>query len=94
MAVVVVAEMERGNQEFFDKVSGKVMPGGEKPEGLQVQIAGPSGSGWRVITVWDSEDQFHTFRNEKLLPALREVAGDESIAPVPSIEPVHRLITP
>jgi hypothetical protein len=94
MAVVVVGEMERGNQEIFDKISGKVMPDGGKPEGLQVQIAGPSGSGWRVITVWDSEDQFHKFRNERLLPALREVVGEEGVAPEPSIEPVHRLITP
>ena len=61
---------------------------------IQVQIAGPSGGGWRVITVWDSEDQFHEFRNEKLLPALREVAGDEAIAPQPRVEPVHKLITP
>jgi hypothetical protein len=93
MAVVVVAEMEQANQEFFDKVSEKVMSGG-KPEGLQVQIAGPSGSGWRVITVWDSEDQFRAFRNEKLLPAFREIIGDHGVAPEPSVEPVHKLITP
>jgi hypothetical protein len=94
MAVVVVAEMESGDQDFYDKVTAKAMPGGDQlPEGGRVHIAGPHGNGWRVITVWDSEDQFHAFRNEKLIPAIREVLGEEGVAPNISAEQVYRLIT-
>jgi hypothetical protein len=94
MAVVVVAEIENGDQDFYDQVTAKVMPDGEQlPDGGKVHIAGPSGIGWRVITVWDSEEQFHEFRNEKLIPAIREVIGEGGVAPDITVEPVYRLIT-
>jgi heme-degrading monooxygenase HmoA len=93
MAVVVVAEIEGGNQDFYEQVNAKAMPGGELPGGGQVHIAGPTERGWRVITVWDSEQQFQQFRNERLIPALREAGGDDRIAPKISADPVHRLIT-
>ena len=55
MAVVVVNEIPQGNQTVYDEVSARVTPNDQLPEGCQVHIAGPSGTGWRVITVWDSE---------------------------------------
>jgi hypothetical protein len=93
MAVVIVNEIEGASQDFYEQVNPKVMPGGQLPEGCQVHIAGPLDNGWRVITVWDSEEQFQQFRNEKLIPAIREVAGDERIAPEIKTGPVHTLLT-
>jgi hypothetical protein len=93
MAVVVVNDIPQGNQSFYDEVNPRVMPDGQLPEGCQVHIAGPSNGGWRVITVWDSEEQFQQFRNEKLIPAMKEVGGDDFIAPTIQPDPVHRLIT-
>jgi hypothetical protein len=93
MAVVVVNEIEGANQEFYEQVNPKVMPGGTLPDGCQIHIAGPVESGWRVITVWDSEEQFQQFRDEKLIPAIREAGGEENIAPQISANPVHNLVT-
>ena len=93
MAVVIVNEMEGGSQEMYDQVNPKVMEGGRLPEGCQLHIAGPIENGWRVITVWDSEDQFQQFRDEKLIPALREADEGDRIAPSISADPVHKLIT-
>jgi hypothetical protein len=93
MAVVVVNEIEGGSQDLYDQVNPKVMEGGTLPDGCQCHIAGPVENGWRVITVWDSEDQFQQFRDEKLVPALREAGGEDRIAPSISAEPVYRLIT-
>ena len=93
MAVVVVNEIEGGNQELYEQVNPKVMPNGQLPDGCQVHIAGPIENGWRVITVWDSDEQFQQFRNETLLPAIREAAGEGRIAPNITSDPVHRLIT-
>jgi hypothetical protein len=92
MAVVIVNEIEGGAQDFYEQVNGKVMPGGQLPDGCQVHIAGPTEGGWRVITVWDSEGKFEQFRNEKLIPALREAGGDDRVAPKIETDPVHRLI--
>jgi hypothetical protein len=93
MAVVVVNEIEGGSKDLYEEVNPKVMPGGELPDGCQIHIAGPIENGWRVITVWDSEEQFQQFRNEKLIPAMREAGSEDRIAPSISSNEVHRLIT-
>jgi hypothetical protein len=91
MAVVVVNEIQGGSQDLYDQVNPKVMPDG-LPDGCQAHIAGPVEGGWRVITVWESEERFEQFREETLIPAMREVAEDR-IAPSISADPVYRLIT-
>ena len=92
MAVVIVNEIEGGNQELYDDVTSKVMDGGELPDGCQVHIAGPVESGRRVITVWDSEEQFQSFRDEKLIPTVREIAGDDAGPPKIDTDEVYRFI--
>jgi heme-degrading monooxygenase HmoA len=46
-----------------------------------------------VITVWDSEEQFQRFREEKLIPAIQGLGQGEFVAPSVEAQPVHRLIT-
>ena len=41
MAVVIVNEIKGADQDFYDQVNPKVMPGGQIPDGCQVHIAGP-----------------------------------------------------
>jgi hypothetical protein len=93
MAVVISNTITGGTEDMYEAVNAKVMSANQLPEGCQVHIAGPVSDGWRVITVWDSEDAFKRFREEKLIPTLREVAGDEAVAPSIEANPVHRLIT-
>ncbi len=93
MAVVVVNSIPQGSREFYDQVSARVAPNDQLPEGCSVHIAGPSNGGWRVITVWDSEERFQQFRNETLIPAMKEVGGDGFIAPSVQPEEVYKLIT-
>lgn len=90
MSVVIVSEFEGGNQEVYEQVSAKVLPDGQLPGGQQVHIAGPVENGWRVISVWDSEEQFQRFREERLLPALQESGQGQVVA---NVQPVHRLLT-
>ncbi len=93
MAVVVVNEIEGGSQDLYDRVNPKVMPDGKLPEGCQLHIAGPIENGWRVISVWASDEQFQQFRNDTLLPAMRDAGDEERIAPSIKTAPIHRLIT-
>ena len=93
MAVVVTVVAPIAS-DMYDAVSAKTMPGGQLPEGCQLHVAGPFEQGWRVITVWDEAEQFHRFREERLLPTIREQSGgSEDRPPQIDINPFHRLIT-
>jgi hypothetical protein len=93
MAVVIVNQIDGGSQDMYDQVNPKVMPDGGLPDGCQLHIAGPTDSGWRVITVWDSDEAFQKFRDEKLIPALRDTGNEQRIVPNIESQPVHNLIT-
>jgi hypothetical protein len=90
---VVVTAVAPFTAEMYDAVSARAMTGDELPDGCKAHIAGPVEGGWRVITVWDSEEEFHRFREDKLMPAIREVSGEAPDAVQPQVDPVHRLIT-
>jgi hypothetical protein len=91
---VVVTAVAPFTSEQYDAVTDRVMPDGKLPDGCQLHVAGPVDEGFRVITIWDSADTFHEFRQQKLLPAIQEVTGQEaSLAIQPQVDPVHRLIT-
>ena len=60
MAVVVVGMAP--DQETYDEVSSRLMESEQLPEGCLVHIASPASGGFRVITVWESEDQYRQFR--------------------------------
>ena len=92
MAVVIVNEIEGGGQDLYDRASPKLFDGGNLPDGCQVHIAGPYKNGWRVISVWDSEETFQQFREEKLIPTLQEAGGEDRVASNISTDPVHKLI--
>lgn len=91
MAVVVVNEMAGGDQGFYEQVTSRVMPDNRLPDGCQEHIAGPIDGGWRVITVWDSPEQFEQFRTQKLIPAIQEQGA--SVAPAVDTNPVFRHLT-
>jgi hypothetical protein len=91
MAVVVIGKVP--DQSTYEEVSSRVVAEGQLPEGCVAHIAGPTEEGFRVITVWDSEDQYQRFREEKLLPAIQEVASGEAEGPPAEVQPVHTHIS-
>ena len=93
MAVVIVNEMAGADQGVYDDVTSKTIPGGQLPDGCQVHIASPIDNGWRVITVWDSEEQFEDFRHRTLVPAMQETGHADRVAPKIDARPIYRLIT-
>jgi hypothetical protein len=47
-----------------------------------------------VITVWESREAFDRFREQKLLPAIQELAGGQAPAMAePEVNPVHKVVT-
>ncbi len=52
--------------------------GDDVPDGLIVHAAGPTDSGFRIIELWESQAAWERFREERLRPAVRRIAGDAS----------------
>jgi hypothetical protein len=87
MAVALMVESEEGSREAYERV--RVRLGSSKPDGGIFHIAGPSPSGgWRVIEVWESEEQAERFFREQYVPALR-AAGVSGPLPRRELWPVH-----
>ncbi|MDX6645904.1 MAG: hypothetical protein QOK40_1631 [Miltoncostaeaceae bacterium] len=61
--------------EDFERLSLHVRSTGPMmPEGARLLVAGPTAGGWRVVTVWDSDEALQRFVAERLVPAY-EAAG-------------------
>ena len=89
MSVVMMIDNPNGSQEIYEKVAA----GLTLPLGGRVHVAGPRpGGGWRVVEVWDAEDDARRFLRETFAPALR-AAGASGPPPEPEFWPLHRLAT-
>jgi hypothetical protein len=89
MAVAMMVDNPEGSQEIYARVREQL--GLEKPAGGIFHVAGPGpNGGWRVIEVWESEQDAKRFVNERLLPAF-EVVG-ASPPPPPQLWPVHNYL--
>jgi quinol monooxygenase YgiN len=49
------------------------------PEGLIVHAAGEENGRWRSVSVWESEAAYERFRDERLIPAVRQALGDAMV---------------
>src|SRR5438067_3502736 len=65
--------------ELFNAVTAKLNSENDPPQGLIVHSAGqrPDG-GFRVFDVWESEEALRRFEEERLIPAITEVAGGQA----------------
>ncbi len=89
MAIAMMVDNPEGSQEGYDAVREKL--GLEKPAGGIFHVAGPSpNGGWRVIEVWESEEDAKRFVKERLLPAFAAVGTPAP--PSPQFWPVHNYM--
>jgi hypothetical protein len=90
VAIAMLVDNPQGSQELYDKLRARL--GLEKPAGGIFHIAGPSpNGGWRVIEVWESEEEANRFFQERFFPALQDLGVP---GPPPSREfwPVHNAM--
>jgi quinol monooxygenase YgiN len=80
MPVAVVQDWADGGRDTtsYDAIHERVMASGA-PEGCRMHSAGatPDG-GFRIFEVWESQDHFDRFVQERLMPIMKEigVGGD------------------
>ena len=75
MAIVRIIRPEGTTREMYDAVDAKINIGAEPPPGLIVHTAGEVDGQWQVVDVWESQEDAERFDNERLIPAITEVAG-------------------
>jgi hypothetical protein len=89
MAVAMLVENSEGSQETYDRVREQL--GLERPAGGIFHVAGPSpNGGWRVIEVWESEEDAKRFVAESLRPAFEAVGAPTP--PPPELWEVHNYM--
>jgi hypothetical protein len=94
MAVVVIQEFEATPEEY-DQVTERIDPNANPPDGLIVHTGIDLGGGkMRAVDVWESAEQFQSFAESRLGPAVTEVVGPDSPEPQIDIQEARAVVKP
>ena len=89
MPVLVVVEVPGGSSALDEALMEAWNLTGRPPQGNRLRFAGPMDGGWRVISLWDSAQQFQDFLRERLHMTLDAAADDEPSVTFWEIETMH-----
>ena len=90
MAYGIVHQFPRGTEEQYEASLAEVHPSRDSlPEGQIFHAAGPSEGGWTIMAVHDSKESWERFRDDILMPRLRQ--GVEGGLPTPAQETVFEV---
>ena len=92
MAVLVIGEMQGGDAAQDARMMQELGLQSAPAPGALARFAGPTDNGWRVITVWESEDAYRTFEREKLMPLFQRLGISRPTMQVSPLDSV--LIAP
>jgi heme-degrading monooxygenase HmoA len=97
LAWVLVQKAEETGWAEYEAVVRAVGVDDNPPEGLIVHAAGEAGDRWQSVSVWDSQEAYERFRDERLMPAVVQALGEDVAAagppPQESFEAKH-LVKP
>ena len=91
MPVLVVIEVPGGSSELDDALTEAWGIASSPPEGNLLRMGGPMDGGWRVISLWETREQFETFLEERLHLSLQDAGADQPVVSFWKIEKVHRF---
>jgi hypothetical protein len=81
------------------KVTEEIGVRNDPPEGLIVHTIVQRAEGLQVVDVWDSKEQYESFLEKQLMPALAKVAEaqgldpqDAPVPPDPDIEEIKDIV--
>ena len=72
MSVLLVADVPGGTAEQDDAMVKALGLADDPPVGARWRVAGPSDTGWRIVSLWDSQEAFEAFRAARLTAALQQ----------------------
>ena len=89
MAVLMIGEVSGLTEDIYAGMMGQLMPVLRASKGFVAHAGGPSPSGgWRVVEIWESEEDGDAFFGSAVKPNL-----PPGIVPERKYEPVHTAFT-
>lgn len=73
MAVLVIGAFSGGDASADAQMQQELGVIESPPAGAIARFAGPSREGYRVVSVWESEQAFESFKRDRLLPGLERL---------------------
>ena len=95
MAVMMIMDAPEGTIDEYERTNEIMGLRGDEdaPEGLIQHVAASDGNGLLIVDVWESEDAFGRFYEQRLSPALEQTGVASSAGePTPPIR-VHNRLT-
>ena len=94
MAWVLIQKSTEATWDDYERVAREV--GDDAPEGLIYHAAGEAEGGrWQMVDIWESEEHYNRFRDERLMPAVERAMGAEMAQagppPTESFEVKHSI---
>ena len=89
MLVLVVVEVPGGSSALDEALIDAWYLAGRPPPGNRLRLSGPMDGGWRVVSLWDSREQFQDFMRERLHLTLDDVGDGQPTVTVWEIETMH-----
>ncbi len=89
MAVLMIGEVPNLTEEIYDGMIGQMMPLMRASQGFISHAGGPRpAGGWRVVEIWESEEDAQTWFDENVKPNL-----PPGIVPDRQYFPLHSAFT-
>ena len=91
MPVLAVIEVPGGNSALDEVLTEAWDIAGRPPKGNVLRMAGPMDGGWRVVSLWESRQQFETFLEERLHLSLQDTGVGQLVVSFWEIERINRF---
>ncbi len=78
MPIVRIQRPEGVTLDMYRAVNEKAGVEQNPPDGLIIHTAGTVDGELQIVDVWESRDAAERFGNERLMPAIKAVAGDQA----------------
>jgi hypothetical protein len=92
MAVIMLMHWREATPEQYDRARAMVGWDRDVPSGAKLHVSGFSNDGLHVTDVWDSEQSFNSFMEQRLQPAIQEIGIQGQ--PEVTFVPVHGVFAP
>lgn len=91
MAIVVTGQLPGGTAAQDEEVMQALGLQQHPAAGALLRAAGPIPGGWQIVSVWESQEAFDTFRRERLMPVLQRLGRP---APALQVWPAASVLVP
>jgi quinol monooxygenase YgiN len=92
MAIAVIVDLP--SKEAYESLTEQMFGTKQAPavDGCMIHTMGKGPNGYRVVDVWESQEAFDSFMNDKLMPAMQEAGMGDMTGTPPEIVELEYVI--